>query len=226
MNRWCALIAALFIFLSVGQAAAEAQALPKPGLVIEWRQSIEGAGRAAVRQEIVSVAGSVVSYRESTPANGLPANEFETWRGLVLIKRRIPQSAAYTESTLSYTLDLPALEALLPLAHGRRARIEVKGRAASRLGLTPTAPFRTSDLAGALTIVVERREAVSVPAGRFDTVVIRHEVAIEEVGMDNRTTIAARIWFAPALGWPVKKQQFDAKNAVQAEAVATLIKLP
>jgi hypothetical protein len=44
--------------------------------------------------------------------------------------------------------------------------------------------------------------------------------------MNNRTTVAARIWFAPALGWPVKKQQLDAKGAATAEAVAIRVTQP
>jgi hypothetical protein len=205
---------------------AQAETLPKPGLVVEWRQSADFGGPVTVRQEIAAVTGTIVAHRETTQGSGAPPTQFETWRGLVLTKRHVPPSPAFTESTIAYTLDLPALEKLLPLTAGHRARIEVKGRTASRLGTAPTAPFLTGDLIGNLTVLIERREAVIVPAGRFDAIVIRHEVTLEQPGMDNRTTVAARIWFAPALGWPVKKQQLDAKGAATAEAVAIRVTQP
>ncbi|HEY7609931.1 MAG TPA: hypothetical protein VIF14_11920 [Alphaproteobacteria bacterium] len=207
-------------------AAAETLPPPRPGLVVEWRQSIEGMDSTAVRHEIVSANGPIVVHRESASNTAAAPTHFETWRGLVLIKRHIPQSDAFTESTVAFTLDLPALEALVPLSPGGRGRFDITGRAASRLGLTASAPFRTSDLSAALTIAIERREAVSVPAGRFESIVIRHDVAIEEVGLDNVVTVRARIWFAAELGWPVKKQQLDAEGAVEAEAVAIRVIQP
>lgn len=216
------LAAALVAAVSIAQA----ETLPKPGLVVEWRQNADFGGPVTVRQEIVSASGTVVAFRETTIGGAGKPNEYETWRGLVLIKRHTPASPAFTESTMTFTVALPALEKLLPLAPARKVSVEVQGRTASRLGLSPTAPFMTSDIAGQLDVTIERRETIVVPAGRFETMVIRHEVTLEQVGMDNRTTVAARIWFAPALGWPVKKHQLDEKGAVAAQAVVLRIVHP
>jgi hypothetical protein len=227
-RRLPGLLTAIALILPVpfDTAQAETTALPRPGSSIEWRQSVDIGRPAIVRQDIVAVAGAIVSYRETTLGGPGAPVQHETWRGLVLVKRHIPPSPAFTESTMSVTLDLPGLEKLLPLAPGRSIRIDVKGRTASRLGLQPTSPFLTGDLVGTLAITVERRETITVPAGTFATMVIRHEATLEQPGMDNRTTVAARIWFAPALGWPVKKHQLDAKGAVAGEAVALSIKRP
>jgi hypothetical protein len=114
----------------------------------------------------------------------------------------------------------------MPPAPGRNVRLEVKGRSAQRLGVAATAPFLTADVAGILTVAVERRETITVPAGRFETIVIRSDTTLEEVGMGNRATVSARIWFAPALGWPVKKHQLTASGAVEGEAVALKVTQP
>ncbi len=200
--------------------------LPRPGLVIEWRQSADFGGPVTVRQQILSVAGSAVAYRESTLGSAGGPVAYETWRGLVLIRRHIPPSPAFTESTATFMIDVPALERLVPMAPGRHVRIEIKGRTASRLGTSPTAPFMTADIVGQLSVWIERREILALAAGRFDTVVIRHEVTLEQPGMNNRTTVAARVWFAPALGWPVKKHQFDEKGGVKSEAVVIRVTQP
>jgi hypothetical protein len=228
VRRWeiSAAIAVSMLSLAAGAARAEVAALPRPGFSIEWRQSVDIGSPATVRQDIVAVDGTIVSYRETTLGGSGAPVQYESWRGLVLVKRHIPQSPAFTESTMSFTLDLPGLEKLLPLAPGRSARIDVKGRSATRLGLLPTSPFLTGDVVGTLAIVVERRETVTVPAGTFAVMVIRHEATLEQPGMNNRATTRARIWLAPALGWPVKKHQLDDKGAVASEAVALSIKRP
>lgn len=208
------------------QAFGQGTRLPRPGLVIEWRQNADIGGPVTVRQEILSVAGSAVRYSEITLGGAGGPVAYETWRGLVLIKRHIPPSPAFTESTATFTIDVPALEGLVPMAPGRYARIEIKGRTASRLGTSPTAPFMTGDIVGQLSVRIERRETLALAAGRFDTVVIRHEVTLEQPGMNNRATVAARVWFAPALGWPVKKQQFGENGAVKSEAVVIRVTQP
>ena len=219
-------LAAFALSAASGEGLAESAAVPRPGFSIEWRQTVDLGRPAIVRQEITAVKDTIVAYREITVGGaGAPVGH-ETWRGLVLLKRHTPQSPAFTESSLQVTLDVPALEKLLPMAPGRSVRVDFKGRTASRLGLQPTSPFLTGDLVGTLSIAVERRETVTVPAGTFPAVVIRHEATLEQPGMDNPTTVAARIWFAPALGWPVKKHQLDAKGAVASEAVALSIKRP
>ena len=211
---------------AASHALGEGTMLPRPGLAVEWRQSAEFGGPVTVRQEILSVAGSTVAYREFTPGGAGGPIAYESWRGLVLIKRHIPPSPAFTESTAVFTLDARALERLVPMTPGRSARIEVKGRMASRLGVSATAPFMTADVVGQLSVRIEGRETLALAAGRFDTVVIRHEVTLEQPGMNNRATVAARVWFAPALGWPVKKHQFDNKGGVESEAVAIRVTQP
>jgi hypothetical protein len=222
--------AAVALLLAAASAHAEsapnhAIALPRPGLKVEWRQAAAGVRPTIVRQEITAVNGTTVAYRETAVGGSGAPVQYETWRGLVLLKRHVPQSDAFTESTLSFSLDIPALEALVPPAAGRHARLAVKGRSASRLGVRPTSPFLTSDIVGTLMVAVERRERITVPAGTFATVVLRHETALEQVGMNNRTTVAARTWFVSALGWPVKKQTLDARGAPESEAVAIAIRL-
>lgn len=229
MIRASALARAAGIAAALGAAPhafGEGAALPRPGLIVEWRQSAAFGGAVTVRQEILSVAGSTIAYRETTLGGAGGPVAYEAWRGLVLLKRRIPPSPAFTESNATFTLDVPALERLMPMAPGRGARLEVKGRTASRLGTAPTAPFMTADIVGQLSVRIERRETLALAAGRFDTIVIRHEVTLEQPGMNNRTTVAARVWFAPALGWPVKKHQLDEKGAMTSEAVVVGVAAP
>jgi len=219
-------LAAAFSAAASAARAESAAALPRPGLTVEWQQKSEGDRVTRARHEITAVDGTTVAYREITAGGVGAPMQYETWRGLIMLKRHVPQSDAFTESTFNVTLDVAALEKLIPLAPGRRGRFDVKGRTATRLGVQPSSPFLTGDIVGTLSVAVERRETVTVPAGTFAVVVLRHETTLERVGMGNRTTVGARVWFAPALGWPVKKQALDAKRAAESEAVAVAIRQP
>ena len=59
---------------------------------------------------------------------------------------------------------------------------------------------------------VERREAIEVPAGRFDAVVVlwfrRTEFDLKSPEDALRQGLRAeRLWYVPALGWPVRVQE-------------------
>ena len=214
--------AALVAFSAGATADAAAQsALPAPGTVIEWRSPELTRARRPYdwqRQRILAVEGDAIRYGEEDGTDGPHGMEITriAYRGLVPLFFQVDQFDPArrddrARSIQRFPVDRASLSALFPLKVGSRARIlfDVEQELYPDLEAKPeVSRFR----AGANDYTVERREAIEVPAGRFDTfVVLVERVATHD--LDNpsdprrRERRAERIWYAPAIGWPVKRQR-------------------
>lgn len=210
-----------FAALAAAGAAAEAPALP-PGTVIEWRSPELTRARRSYdwqRQTIVAVEGAAVRYREEDGTDAPHGMEVTriAYRGLVPLFFQVDQYNRERREDRARTIqrfprESAPLAALFPLKAGARVRIifDVEQETYPDLKARPeTSRFR----AGAEDYAVERQETVEVPVGRLETFVI----LVERIGtheLDDpgdprrrgRERRAERIWYAPAIGWPVKRQ--------------------
>jgi len=202
---------------------ARADVLPvSPGTVIEWQSPELARMRkpyAWMRHRITAVDGHVVRFEEEeegvNPEHGFLVTR-EAYRGLGHLFFQVdqfnPERPDDRSRTIQRFLIAPSrIEALFPLAAGKRARLEiaVEQELYLDLGKRPET-FRFEG--GAEDFVVERQETVEVPAGRF----VAYVVLIERIGTydlknpddhKRRERRAERIWYAPALGWAVKREE-------------------
>jgi len=111
--------------------------------------------------------------------------------------------------------DAAAIDALWPLKIGSTAKGEAKvfvpkcppSEDAARAALACPTDQRTDLGVARWKADVLRWEQVVVPAGRFDTMVIRHEEEVELsfMGMNAKRKTVAHFWYAPSLNWWVKR---------------------
>jgi hypothetical protein len=219
-RRLRAALLASFAVLAAADAAAEAPA-PPPGTVIEWRSpELTRARRSSdwQRETILAVDGGAIRYRDEDETHGPHGTEVTriAYRGLVPLYFQVdqynPERREHRARTIQrFPRERAPLAALFPLKAGARIRLpfDVEEESYADLKARPeTGRFR----AGAEDYAVERQETVEMPAGRFETFVI----LVERIGphdLDNpgdprrRERRAERIWYAPAIGWPVKRQR-------------------
>lgn len=203
-------------------AAAEAPALP-PGTVIEWRSPELTRARRAhdwQRQRILAIEGNAIRYREEDATDGPHGTEVTriAHRGLVPLFFQVDQYRAERREHVARTIERyavgrDAIAALFPLKTGARSRIMLNVESETYADLE-SRPGRSRFAAGSHDYSVERHETIEVPAGRFETFVIlierlrSHELeSPPDTARPKSERRAERIWYAMALGWPVKRQQ-------------------
>lgn len=162
------------------------------------REFLPGDDEIEVKQEMEASEG----FDEKLGIVGL------TYRGLVPLRITPPVPGA---PTLEYIHAAPGLEALWPLEVGK----ELVGSGVIELPCPPEKPSMFELLSGCRVgmertqaatfeygMFVLRKEVVTVPLGRFDTIVIRYRdlSTITMGGVTQSRQIEQHWWFAPELG--------------------------
>ena len=186
------------------------------GTVIEWRDpEVTRAGRPYDwrTHRIVAIEGTTVRYVHEGQGGGgeIDVVTREAYRGLVPLAMQVDSVRGSVRSRTHERLqmDAAALAALFPLTPGARLRVDVATESRYE-PVVPPGVFRSP--LGVDEWTVERREAIEVPAGRFDAVVIlwirRTEFDLKSPEDALRRGLRAeRLWYVPSLGWPVRVQE-------------------
>ena len=171
---------------------------PVESLVIAWRAP--GVPQMpTVTWSIVPGDGQTVTVR--TRASTLfdrMESEATTYRVLFPLRNLDPFGMLY-----EFDYDRTEIDRLGRLDEGKSLRFAAKA-VASMVHPQTKQPYRR-EYAGASLLTVERRETIEVPAGKFDTVVIK----IEGEGVPSTpaiTKVIRRYWYAPAVGWYVRHE--------------------
>lgn len=197
-SRWhaCALGALL---IAAGPAAAQELANPPGDLVMAWR-SPQSATMVTVTWTIRPGADQVASVR--TEARALfdrMTTEGTTYRAVFPLRHVDPFGSVY-----EFAFDRAAVDAIGRLDEGKTVRIPVKS--VSTFTNPQTKQQIRNEHAGATVLTVEKHETVEVPAGRFETIVIRLEGDTPASRLPPGHRTFRRYWYAPALGWYVRHE--------------------
>ncbi|MFO0988603.1 MAG: hypothetical protein U1F37_14745 [Alphaproteobacteria bacterium] len=194
--RWAFALAALVSATAPAMAGAQELAPPKQGLVIVWRSPAVPT-MPAVTWSIAPGDGHVSAVR--TEARALLerlTGESAVYRVVFPLRSVDPFGSVHESEP-----DRAAIEAFGRLDAGKTARI------AARAVLIHTDPRNKEEMrtesATVTVLTVEKHEAIEVPAGRFETIVLRVEA---EQAPDSPAVhrVYRRYWYAPALGWYVR----------------------
>ena len=202
------LLGAVLVCLAASAQAASKGVIYKPpvnGLVITYGEL--GAdktqpGQASVTQKITAIKGDEATFTEWVKAGGLVISQKHTrWRSLFSF--RVVQH----NGTLLHDFDKTALRRLWPLVSGKRVEVT------STLYFGPEKTVATAKQklrAGRKVThryVVEGSELAKLPAGTFQSVIIRRtwqqqspDGSLVESGVD-------RIWLATKIGWIVRLER-------------------
>jgi hypothetical protein len=183
---------------ATGAARAPVLGAPVAGLAISWR-SPAVTSMPTVTGKVTAVEGPVATVR--TEARTL----FEKVTTDASIYRVIfPLRGVDPFGTVSeFDYDPAKLDEIGRLDAGKSVRIAVK--TIMTITHPQTKQRMRSESTGFTVITVERHETIAVPAGKFDTVVIR----LEAEGAQAPPAIARvvrRYWYAPAVGWYVRHE--------------------
>lgn len=180
---------------------------------------------AAHAQELIGPAGRlVIAWR----APAVPTMPTVTWtiasregqvskvraEARALFNRMVSDSAVYrvifplhnsdpfgTRYEIAY--DTAALDAIGRLDIGKSVRIAAK--TVSTLTHPQTKQVVRREYGGTSVLTVEKRETIEVPAGRFETIVLRLDSEAPP-GTPPGHRVYRRYWYAPALGWYVRHE--------------------
>lgn len=195
-SRWAIALAAAAFAVAAGPLHAQELAGPAEGLVIVWRSPAVPT-MPAVTWTIGPGDGHVSAVR--TEARAL----FERMTGESTVYRAIfpLRSVDAFSSIHEIEPDRAAIDAIGRLDPGKSARIAARVVSIHRNPRTKE-EMRT-ETASVTVVTVERHETIEVPAGRFETVVLRVE-AEHTQGSPSVHRVYRRYWYAPALGWYVR----------------------
>lgn len=190
---------ALLIAAAASPAAAQELAGPPGDLVIAWR-SPQSATMPTVTFTIRGGADQVASVR--TEARALfdrMTTEGTVYRAVFPMRHVDPFGSVY-----EFEFDRGTADAIGRLDEGKVVRIPVKSI------VTITSPQTKQQMrneyAGASMLTVEKHETVEVPAGKFETIVIRMEGDTPPNRLPPGHRTYRRYWYAPALGWYVRHE--------------------
>jgi len=168
----------LLLLLALGPAAAEVPWTPPPvGLTVDYAAAIDGAP-LELTQTVTGVEGDIVLVSGSSPAH----QEERYFRFL----------AATQSGGNSFVFDSEALAALWPLTPGKSVSLPVAGK------------FQGRPLVLQFDATVEALETLSVPAGSFATVRIRHRLAYDAA--DAGFVLDTVTWLDQSQGFPVRTE--------------------
>ena len=194
----CALGALL---LAAAASPADAQELTGPPgeLVIAWR-SPQSATMPTVTFTIQIGADQVATVR--TEARALferMSTEGTTYRVIFPLRHVDPFGSVYT-----FEFERAAVDAIGRLDEGKSVRIPMK--ATSVITHPQTKQEIRNESAGATVLTVEKHETIEVPAGRFETILIRMEGDVPANRLPPSHRTYRRYWYAPAVGWYVRHE--------------------
>jgi hypothetical protein len=188
-------------FLLTAAAAARAQELtaPAPGLTIHWR-----APAAPTMTTVVwtasAVEGPVATVRtEARTALDRITTEGSVYRVLFPLRSVDPYGTIY-----EFEYDRSAADAIGRLDAGKQIRLAVNS--VSTITHPQTKQLVRSEHSGFTLITVEKHETIEMPAGKFETIVLRIEGDGGVRQSPGITQMHRRYWYAPALGWYVRHE--------------------
>jgi hypothetical protein len=195
-SRWALAFAAAALSAPVGMPHAQELTGPAEGLVIVWRSPAVPT-MPAVTWTIAPGEERVSAVR--TEARAL----FERMTGESNVYRVIfPLRSVDTFGSVhEIDPDRSAIESIGRLEPGKTARIAA--RAVSIHTNPRTKEEMRTEAASVTVLTVEKHETIEVPAGRFETIVLRVE-AEQSQGSPAVHRVYRRYWYAPALGWYVQ----------------------
>ncbi len=194
-------MAALAMCVTTAPASAQNQAAyvpPKKGLQFVfayWRDGKEIAERKRVTHTILDIKGDVVINTVGRSVQ----DHHKTLRGIVSFDFFRPRGGVIRQE-----IDHDKVRALWPLAAGKRVQFTSKllfARGKSK-EVANAQLKHTDNVKYSLEIL--RREKVTVPAGTFDTFVIRQIRIMTNLKGKVEQRSDKTYWYAPSLGWIVR----------------------
>jgi hypothetical protein len=209
---------AAFVFLAAlvpGAALADDLIPPKPGLSVKFRFA------NGLEQTMTVVAVDGLESRGEFTRSDQPFGKSFVHSYRVWYTRRVEteNGALVQESPTAKIDEFATLSPGKVLSFPAKLRYEA---AADRPTLPNGQPNRSWDAEVTMSYEVERKETVTVPAGTFETFVLkRTQLFADAAGKPFRREYT-RIWFAPELRWWVKiesKSELPEGAATISEAV-------
>jgi hypothetical protein len=190
---------ALLIAAAASPAPAQELAGPLGDLLIAWR-SPQSATMPTVTFTIQIGADQVATVR--TEARALfdrLSTEGTVYRAIFPLRHVDPFGSVY-----AFEFERAAVDAIGRLDEGKTVRIPVKS--VSTFTNPQTKQQIRNEAAGATVLTVEKHESIAVPAGRFETIVLRMEGDVPANRLPPGHRTYRRYWFAPAVGWYVRHE--------------------
>lgn len=186
--------------LASASGATRAQELgaPAEGMAIAWRAPAVPS-MPTVTWRFTSVQGSTTTLRSETRTLFERMTTESTMYRVIFPLRSVDPFGTISE----FEYDRASLDEIGRLDEGKSVRIAVKTIMTTTHAQLKE-PIRR-EFSGFTVLTVERHEAVSVPAGKFDTVVIRLEADSVPVSPAVHRVVR-RYWYAPAIGWYVRHE--------------------
>jgi hypothetical protein len=198
-QRHAAALGALLLAAAAHPLAAQELAGPPGDLVITWR-SPQSATMPPVTFTIRGGADQVASVRTEARALFDRMTTDGTVYRVVFPLRHVDPFG----SVFEFAFDRAAVDAIGRLDEGKTVRIPM--RAVSTFTNPQTKQQIRNEAAGATVLTVEKHETIAVPAGRFETIVIRLEGDAPASPLPPGHRTYRRYWYAPALGWYVRHE--------------------
>ena len=201
-----ALVAPWLAGAAVGQGQGPAYSAPRPGFQIRFANVIDGKvdpKKVTATHTINRWDGDTVVYRNRFTASSSGAtlvNDSRSWRGVLTYSlHRVGVGVIHDQ------IDEQALARFWPFTVGKQLTMTSKRYVGE--GKTLKAAWEQAKLLR--TVVhrwrVLRRETVTVPAGRFETLVVERRWELRTPDGKGVQEAGRRLfWFAPSIGWIVK----------------------
>jgi hypothetical protein len=196
-GRALALGAAL-LALAAGPIRAQELAGPPDKLVIAWRAPAVPS-MPTVTWTIDVAEGQITTVR--TEARALfdrMQSESRMYRVIFPMRNVDPFGTIHE---LEY--DRAAVDGIGRLDEGKTVRLPVKS--VSIFTQPQTKQQIRAETASATVLTVEKHETIEVPAGRFETIILRLEAETPPSTHPGHR-VYRRYWYAPALGWYVRHE--------------------
>lgn len=190
---------------AAAQTAKPAYVAPKPGFQIRFASVVDGKvvpTRIAATHVVQRWDGDSVIFRNravTSTTNERYVNVNKSWRGVLTYSlHRVGKGIIHDQ------IDRQALEKLWPFEVGKSLSTRFKRFSAE--GKTLKAAWEKAE--HTTTLVqrwrVLRRESITVPAGRFDTIVVERKWELLDLDGKRFEKGTRLFWFAPSIGWIVK----------------------
>ena len=190
---------------AAGQTTKPAYVKPRPGFQIRFASVVDGKvvpNRIASTHVVQRWDGDSVVFRNravTSNTNERYVNVNKSWRGaLTYSLHRVGKGIIYDK------VDRLALERFWPFTVGKSLTMRSK----RFVGAASTLKASWEKAAHTTTIVqrwrVLRRETITVPAGRFDTIVVERRWELLDLEGKRFEAGTRLFWFAPSIGWIVK----------------------
>jgi hypothetical protein len=186
------------LLLAANPAHTQELTAPAAGLSIAWR-SPASATMPTVTWTVTAVDGVVATMRTEARALFERLTTEGTIYRVLFPLRNVDQFGTLSE----FEYDRAQLDEIGRLDVGKSVRIAVKS--VTTIIHPQTKRESRTEATNFMVITVERHEVVTVPAGKFDAVVIR----LEAEGPTRSPAVhqvVRRYWYAPAIGWYVRHE--------------------